>query len=187
MMEPKKQGWAVLDLLTRLLTRLLVSATCGFLGMLIVSWTALYFEAMPPEPQATEYATYLFLGITALGLIFGVRAAKIAIRLGAPLFMVCVAFVLTWDEGMAIVAQPDLNGDGIFTIRDFISAVMRIITATGGGWSDAIFGPITYETDFIRFLEISVGLGIWVSRISLTMFHWFLTIIFFSVDLFEDD
>ena len=119
-MEPKKSGWSLLDLLVRLW----VSAISGFVVMIIAGWTALYFEAMPPEPQATEYATYLFLSVAALGLIFGVRAAKIALSLGLPLFMVCVAFVLTWDEGMAIVAQPDLNGDGIFTIRDFISAVI---------------------------------------------------------------
>ena len=182
-MEPKKSGWSLLDLLLRLW----VSAISGFVVMIIAGWTALYFEAMPPEPQATEYATYLFLSVAALGLIFGVRAAKIAANLGLPLFMVCVAFVLTWDEGITIVAQPDLNGDGIFTIRDLISAAMRIITATGGGWSNAIFGPITYETGFIRFLEIPVGLGMWFSRISLTIFHWFLTIAWFSCDLFEDD
>ena len=186
-MEPKKQGWPVLDLLKRLLTRLAVSATCGFLGMLIVGWTALYFEAMPPEPQATEYATYLFLGITALGLIFGVRAGKIFVNLGVPLFILCAAFVVTWAEGMSIVAQPDLNGDGVFTIRDFISAALRIVTATGGLYSDIIFGPITYETGFIRFLEIPVGVGTWVARIFLTIFYWFSFIIWFHLDYFGDD
>lgn len=182
-MEPKKSGWSISDLLARLsdlLARLAVSAVCGFTVMIIAGWTAIYFEALPSEPQASQYATYLFLGVTLFVLIFGMKAAT-WVALGVPLFLVCVAFVVTWQECVAIAAQPDLNGDGNFTIRDVISAALRIITATGGWYSDMIFGPITYETGFVRFFEISVGVGIWITRIFLTIFYWFMAISWYRV------
>lgn len=165
----------VWDIIGHFFGRAALGGLSGFAVMLVVGWTAIYFELAPAEPQATRYATYLFLGVAIPVAFLGLRAAKVAV-MTVPVFMICMAFVLMWQELNAIAGSPDLNNDGAFTVRDFLHASARVLSAPGEWYSQTVFGPITPETGFVIFLEISAGLLAWVARLGLTAFYWFMAI-----------
>jgi hypothetical protein len=143
----------------------------GFVIMLVAGWTAMYFGFFPEEPKATQYATYLFFSVAITVAILGLRAAKAAI-LTLPVFMICAAVVITWNEWSGMVDQPDLNGDGIFTIRDILIGIFSILTATGKSYWEYIAGPLTPESGVVMFLELPFWLVSGVIRITLTCLFW---------------
>lgn len=156
-------------------SRVLMGGISGFVIMLVVGWTAMYFELFPEEPKATQYATYLFFSVAITVAILGLRAAKAAI-LTLPVFMICAAVVITWHEWSGMVDQPDLNGDGIFTIRDILIGIFSILTATGKSYWEFIFGPLTPQSGLVVFLELPFWLVSGVIRVALTFLFWLLTL-----------
>lgn len=124
----------VWNIIGHLFGRAVLGGLSGFVVMLVVGWTAMFFEIDPPEPQATRYATYLFFGVAIPVAFLGLRAAKVAV-ITVPLFMICAALVLMWQELNAITGSPDLNTDGAFTIRDFFHASARVLTAPGEAYT----------------------------------------------------
>lgn len=162
-------------MLENIFKRAVLGALGGFAVMLVVGWTSMYLEINPPEPQATQYATYLFFGASIAVAVLGLSAAKLAF-LTIPIFMICAGAVITWQEWIIISNQPDLNGDGLFTIRDFLRGALDIITATGKWYSFEIFGKISNESNFVQFFEIPTSWATWISRTILTAFYWFMAI-----------
>ncbi len=155
--------------------RLAIGAICGFVVLMIVSWTLMYFAALPDEPEATTYATVLFFGVAFSVAAIGLRAAKAALLL-APIFLACTAIVLGVVQAQAVIAQPDLNSDGVFTIRDFLHGIALSVFAVGEEYGEIMFGPVDAQTPFVRFFEISPWVALWAVRIGFTALVWFFAI-----------
>ncbi len=158
-----------------IMARMFLGSFCGFVVLMIVSWTLMYFEAMPAEPEATTHATYLFLVVALMVALIGSPAARVVL-LQAPIFLVGAAIVLGVVQAQAVIAQPDLNGDGLFTIRDFIHGIALSVFAVGQVYGEFLFGPIDGQNSIVTFLEIPAWVILWTARVGLTAFVWFVAI-----------
>jgi hypothetical protein len=135
----------------------------------------MYFDAHPDEPEATTYATFMFFGVAIAVAVIGLRAAKVVMLL-VPVFLLGTALVLGIVQAKEVVSQPDLNGDGVFTIRDFLYGIALSVFAVGQAYGEVVFGTIDEQNRIVRFLEIPAWVLLWAVRIGCTAFVWFMAI-----------
>jgi hypothetical protein len=171
-----KRFWELFDAGVR---RLILGGLSGFIAMAIVGWTAMYFDALPEEPQATRAATYLFFGAAAIAAIIGPRSAQIALA-SLALFLIAGGLVLMGTELVQLFEEPDVNGDGVFTIRDAVRGFALVLTAPGEGYMNVLGGPVTDESGVVTFLELSAGTVEWALRVALTLLYWIVVAAFGS-------
>lgn len=152
--------------------RVIMGTISGVSMMAVVGWTADYLEMIPTDPEATRYAVWLFFSVAAVVAILGLRACKIAL-LSVPLFCLITGLVLSAQELHATGFTSDLNGDGVYTIRDFAVAVFGVIVATGSWY-------LTFLSDETGLLSSTIStffeVPLWVvdvpAKILFTAIWW---------------
>lgn len=157
--------------------RVLMGSLSAFAVMLVVWGSARYLELMPPEPEASRYATWLFFSVAALVAILGLWACKIAM-FSVPLFCLMAGLVLSIQELQLTGLASDLNGDGVFTIRDFATAVFDAVVATGS-WYLTFLNDETgaFTSTISTFFEIPLWVIEVPAKILLTVFWWGILVI----------
>ena len=151
------------------LRRVFMGAFSAFIVMLVVGRSSEYLGLMPSEPEATRYATWLFFAVAFIVAILGLVACKIAL-LSVPLFALVAGIILSVHVLQTTGLTSDLNGDGIFTIRDFVMGVFGVVVATGSYYL-TIFGSELTPT-VATFFEVPISFVEVPAKIVLTLFWW---------------
>lgn len=142
--------------------RFAVGLFVGFAVMMVATDMASYFEIQ--IEQSSVWITWI--GFCLCVMVLGPQVGRVALAI-FPLYCLVAGINMSVLEIQSIGSNTDLNGDGVFSISDFITMVFRVIFATSSVWVDQ---------SNISSAETFLGIPLWVVlvpvKIFLTLFYW---------------
>ena len=156
---------------SRIFFRLLLGAFAGVIANL-AAHAVLNYTGDLDDITTRELLWYWFGWVAAtIFLGFYVVRAALFILISTVFGFIILAGV---QKAQAIAAAPDLNGDGLFTIRDFGIASLLVIFETGERAAEIINGgAVSWDSAFVRFLEFDPTVIEWIAKVGLTGLVWF--------------
>ena len=164
----------------KILGRLLLAAVSAFVFLAVISITSRYFGITSSEENQATHALIIFAPTLIIVATFGKRAAIVAI-ITFPILMICSAFAVMWREINDFANAPDLNGDGLFTIRDLTREIALVSTAPGNLWLDLIVKNNPNFFRIVAFLELPQYIFLWTARFFLTLLYWSVSLTGYSL------